>query len=193
MNRALGVENDSIGFKEKFDEKPQAKRGIVSTISAIYDPLGLISPVTLQAKAMVQRLCRLKIGWDDEIPEDLKQEWQSWQKTLSFIENISLRRCFIPNHFEDIKSIQLHIFSDGSEMGYGACAYLRVVDVEDNVDVSLVLVKSRLAPIKQQSIPCLELSGAVVACRLYRTIAEELEVPFTQTYFGQILQLFWGI
>lgn len=57
------------------------------------------------------------------------------------------------------------------------------MDVEDNVDVSLVLGKSILAPIKQQSIPRLELSGAVVACRLYRTIAEELEIPFTQTYF----------
>lgn len=63
------VENDSIGFKVKPDKKPLTKPGIVSTVSAIHGPLGLMSLVTLHTKALVQRLCRLNIGWDDQMPE----------------------------------------------------------------------------------------------------------------------------
>ena len=59
---------------------------------------------------------------------------------------------------------QLHLFGDGSELGYGACAYLRLVDTERNVNCSLVLGKSRLAPLKQTTILRLELSGVVRSC-----------------------------
>ena len=53
----------------------------------------------------------------------------------------------------------------------------------DNITCSLVMGKSRLAPIKQISIPRLELSGAVVACRLYRLLSDELELKLDQVTF----------
>jgi hypothetical protein len=90
---------------------------------------------------------------------------------LPCLENVRISRCFQPKYFRTLKNIQLHVFSDGSETGYGACAYLRITDENDNTACCLVLGKSRLAPIKQASIPRLELCGAVVSCRLY----EELE------------------
>ena len=94
-----------------------------------------------------------------------------------------MKRCFKPNDFGSIQSSQLHLFTDGSELAYGACAYLRLADQQGNISCSLVIGKARLAPIKQMSIPRLELSGAVLACRLYRFLTNELEIAIDQVTF----------
>ena len=185
--RALGinwdVNDDKIRFVVKIADRPFTRRGILSVVSSIFDPLGLVSPIMLRAKAIIQHLCRMKLGWDDEIPQVYQTEWQNWLGTLPHLQNISVNRCFKSQGFGDIKNAQLHLFSDGSELGYGASAYLRLVDVYDNVTCSLVIGKSRLAPIKQVSIPRLELSGAVVACRLYSLLSDELQIKLDQVNF----------
>ena len=68
-----------------------------------------------------------------------QSEWQNWLGTLPHLHNISVNRCFKPQGFGDIKNAQLHLFSDGSELGYGASAYLRLVNVYDNFTCSLVI------------------------------------------------------
>ncbi|XP_060593431.1 uncharacterized protein LOC132747884 [Ruditapes philippinarum] len=99
------------------------------------------------------------------------------------LEKLSVNRWYRPQGFGTVRNTQLHIFSDGSERGYGACAYLRFVDVHDNVHCSLAIGKSHLAPIKQMSIPRLELSGAVVGCRLFAMLSEELDMNFDHFTF----------
>ena len=74
----------------------------------------------------------------------------------------------------------MHIFSHGSELGYGACAYLRLVDDRGNITCSLVTGKSRIAPIKSLSITRLKLSGVVVAFRLYELLSDKLELKLVQ-------------
>ena len=54
------------------------KRTILSFVSSIFDPLGFICPVALIPKLIMQSLYRMKLDWDDEIPEDLDKQWQSW-------------------------------------------------------------------------------------------------------------------
>ncbi|CAG2225244.1 Tenascin-R,Ryncolin-2,Angiopoietin-related protein 1,Angiopoietin-related protein 6,Ficolin-3,Techylectin-5B,Ryncolin-1,Fibrinogen C domain-containing protein 1,Ficolin-2,Fibrinogen-like protein 1,Fibrinogen alpha chain,Tenascin,Ficolin-1,Fibrinogen-like protein A,Microfibril-associated glycoprotein 4,Ryncolin-3,Angiopoietin-related protein 2,Angiopoietin-4 [Mytilus edulis] len=124
------VNEDKIRFKVKLTDKPLTRRGILFIVSSIFDPLGLVSPVTLRAKAIVQNLCRL---------------------------------------------------NDGSELGYGACVYLRLVDGNDKITCTLVIGKARLASIKQMSIPRLELSGAVTACR--QILNDELEIKIDNVTF----------
>jgi hypothetical protein len=182
-NRALGiiwnVNEDKIKFKVKLDEQPVIRRGITSTISSIFNPLRLVSPITL----MLQDLCRQsKLGWDDTIPLEKQEEWLNWKTSLPELEKKSVPRCY---KSRDIltSDAQLHLFSDGSELGYGACAYLRLVDTEGKVNCSLVFGKSRLAPLKQTTIPRLELSGVVVACRLYEIIRDELEIKLNSVTF----------
>ena len=72
-DRALGinweVDEDKIKFMVKVADRPLTRRGILSIVSLIFDPLGLVSPITLRAKAIVQHVCRMKLGWDDEIPQ----------------------------------------------------------------------------------------------------------------------------
>ena len=102
---------------------------------------------------------------------------------LTHLENVSVKRCFKPQGFGTVQNAQLHLFSDGSELGYGACAYLRLVDDRGSITCSPVIGKSRLAPIKSVSIPRLELFGAVDVCRLYELLSDEFELKLDQVTF----------
>ena len=104
-DRALGinwdVNDDKIKFIVQVADRPFTRRGILSIVSSIFDPLGLVSPITLRAKAIVQDLCRKKLGWDDEIPLANQTEWKNWLATLPHLQNITVNRCFKPQGFLD--------------------------------------------------------------------------------------------
>ena len=93
--RALGVswfvETDSFGFKVNIKEKPCTRRGILSVVSSVYDPLGMAAPFILPAKLLLQDLCRKSLGWDDEIPSDYLSRWRVWLNGLpkSFVVHVS--------------------------------------------------------------------------------------------------------
>ena len=76
IERVLGVhwciETDTLQFQIELKDKPLSRRGILSTVSSIYDPLGLVAPVILQGKRILQELCRDGVGWDDKVPEDIR-------------------------------------------------------------------------------------------------------------------------
>ena len=73
IERTLGVhwlvESDTFGFKILLSDKPPTRRGILSTISSLYDPLGMVPPFLLTGKIILQDLCKLDIDWDDKIPD----------------------------------------------------------------------------------------------------------------------------
>ena len=54
------------------------RRGILSVVSSLFDPLGFVAPVILIAKLLLQNLCRLKLKWDDQIPAEVAKQWTSW-------------------------------------------------------------------------------------------------------------------
>ena len=184
--RTLGVQwnikSDMFEFTPHVKEKPSTKRGILSTVSSLYDPLGLVSPVTLTAKLILQQLCRQRIPWDEKIDEEIAQRWQEWLQTLPAIASISIPRCYRPPSFESART-ELHHFSDASERGYGAVSYLRFINDSGQTHCSIVTGKSRLAPLKSISVPRLELSAAVVAVRLNTMLDAELTIKVNKTFF----------
>ena len=93
---------------------------ILSVVSSIYNPLGFVAPFIFLAKTILQDMCRSKPRWDDQIPEDALQRWQTWLEMLPKLEEIVVDRCLKPANFGDIVSCQLHHFSDASQQGYGA-------------------------------------------------------------------------
>ena len=70
--RALGVywcvESDTFQMRITLHDTPLTRRGILSTISSIYDPLGFVAPVLLMGKQLLQELCRDRVDWDDPVP-----------------------------------------------------------------------------------------------------------------------------
>lgn len=100
--------------------------GILSTVSSIYDPLGILAPVVLSAKKILQDLCRKNLGWDDVVPDSAVQEWRSWLKELRQLESFKVDRCLKPVDFGKVISAQLHHFADACESGYGTVTSLSV-------------------------------------------------------------------
>ena len=187
IERALGVrwdvESDTFGFKISVKDKPPTRRGILSVVSSVYDPLGFAAPFTLPAKALLQDLCRKNLGWDDPISDEDLTRWRNWLDELPRLEDLKVDRCFKPIDFGEVASIQLHHFADASQHAYGAVTYFRVTNTNGEVHCSFLIGKSRLSPLKQLTIPRLELSAAVVATRLDKMLRKEIGIPIDQSIF----------
>ena len=187
IDRALGVswnlQNDTFIFSFKLKDKPLTRRGILSTISSMYDPLGFVSPFVLKGRILLQRLSARKYGWDDQLPDDIKDAWCDWKVKINQLENTSIRRCFKPKTFDDIEECSFHHFSDASEEGYGQCSYIRIVDVNGNIACTLIIGKSRVCPLKFVSIPRMELAAAVLSVKIASLIQKELAFSNTRHYF----------
>lgn len=182
LERALGVqwsiENDAFQFKIDVSSKPFTRRGILSTVSSIYDPLGFIAPVILSGKRILQELTRDNIDWDEPVPELLHQQWEKWVCTLPSLENLHIDRCYKPRDFGEVSTAELHNFSDASCHGYGQCSYLRLINSQHQVHCSFVMGKARVAPLRSITIPRLELTAALLSAKVSSVLKRELE--FTQ-------------
>ena len=185
--RALGVswlvETDALSFKVIIKEKPYTRRGILSVVSSVYDPLGMAAPFVLPAKLLLQDLCRKGLGWDDEIPCLHLSRWQAWLADLPKLSQLSMKRCVQGVDLGEVVTNEIHHFCDASQCAYGAVSYLRQVDSERQAHCSFLVGKSRLAPLKQMSIPRLELAAATVSVRLNRLLKNELEIPIDKITF----------
>ncbi|KAK9513134.1 hypothetical protein VZT92_026696 [Zoarces viviparus] len=195
VQRVLGVrwdvERDSFSFKVSLDEKPATRRGILSIVASLYDPLGFLAPFILQGKMVLQEMCQKGISWDEPLPSELKPRWESWVKDLANLEKIQIPRCFTPENFGKVLKVELHHFSDASSQGYGQCSYIRLVS-EDKVHCALIMGKARVAPTKIVTIPRLELTAAVISAAVSNMLKEELELSVDREYFWTDSQVVLG-
>ena len=160
-DRALGlqwrVEDDTFGFDILIPEKPHTLRGILSMVSSVYDPLGILAPLTIPAKQLLQQLCKQGYGWDEPIPTEQSKQWINWIQDLPKLSEFIVPRCIKPNNFGEPLSFQLHHFADASKIGYGAVSYFRMTNDQGEVQVCFIIGKARVAPLKQITIPRTEL------------------------------------
>ncbi|XP_076549197.1 uncharacterized protein LOC117611418 [Osmia lignaria lignaria] len=158
------------------DTKRVTKRIILSEIAKIFDPLGLVGPVIIQAKILMQRLWQLQTGWDESVSQELYLEWLRYRLELEQLVNIRVPRCTIVSKYN---RIELHGFSDASQEAYGACVYLRSEMKPGTWEVRLLCAKSRVAPLRSVSIPRLELCGALILVRLIKKVKESLPLTIS--------------
>ena len=72
------------------------------------------------------------------------------------------RRFEIGNNTNPGLKREFHGFCDASLNGYGACIYVKTIYKSEKISVKLLLSKSRVTPLKQETIPRLELLSALV-------------------------------
>ncbi|XP_033356900.1 uncharacterized protein LOC117237245 [Bombus vosnesenskii] len=184
--KTLGVlwnsSDDSILYSVEVKPTPSrvTKRIISSEIAKIYDPLGLLAPVIVRAKMLLQRIWSSKIDWDESLPIELHTEWERYYAQLPLLNNVRFPRKAI---IESAMEIELHGFCDASEKAYGACIYLRTLNTNGRVWTQLLTAKSKVAPLKCQTIPRLELSGALLLTSLMSTIQQALSHKITRTIY----------
>ena len=73
---------DTIGVRFPSETAEPTKRGILGKVARIYDPLGLVSPITLGGKLLYRDACNEKGAWDAQLPGDLTKRWVRWESEL---------------------------------------------------------------------------------------------------------------
>ncbi|XP_069366373.1 uncharacterized protein [Paralichthys olivaceus] len=171
---------DMLSYKTKSITYHQPTiRNIYRVLASQYDPLGYLTPFITRAKILVQDLWKQERGWDNIIKtESLLKQWQAWELELNNLPDIHFPRCYLPTCINSATSdSQMHVFCDASERVYGAVAYLRVEDNVENIHVSFIMARSRIAPKRQLSIPRLELCAALAGAQLAHLLSAELTIP----------------
>ena len=180
--KVLGInwdtDNDEIffNFAELYEfgrSLPVNKRSVLKLTAKIFDPLGFLSPFVIRLKMLFQVLCSEKIDWDQPLRGEMNKTWNLMFEELKPLGYVRIPRCYFNPGFSKT-DVQLHGFSDASERAYGAVVYIRVVYSDSRIETRLVASKTRVSPIKKQSIPRLELLGAVILSRLTRTVLKAL-------------------
>ena len=155
--------------------RPRTRRGLLSAVGSLYDPLGMIAPTILRGKQILQDLAKKQLTWDREIPKEERCSWNAWLNDISETYKLSMPRCIKPIIFKDIVSYEIHHFADASERAYGTVSYCRIVNTAGDIHCSFLMGKAHLAPLKAVTIPRLELMAAVTAVRVSALIADAVK------------------
>ncbi|XP_055701653.1 uncharacterized protein LOC129800934 [Phlebotomus papatasi] len=149
----------------------RTKRDLCAAAAKVFDPLGFICPVTINLKMMFQSLWLIpNLQWDDDLPDDTAKSYERVQTEFSLIQKIVIPRA-IPTQ-KDV--IEIHGFADASERAYGAVIYAKGMDADGNIEINIVIAKSKVAPLKPITIPRMELNAAVLLTQLVTKVKDSL-------------------
>ena len=150
--------------------------------------MGIFALFTMRMRMLLKSIW-IQFGrfWDEKITEEDGKVFFDWVAKMQTTKDTSLPRKYFS---ATPKNVQLHIFSDASLEAMCIVAYFRA-EVNDGIEISFVLGKCRIAPIKQLSIPPLELQAALYSVRLRTLIVREHDSRIDSvTLTGQIQSLF---
>ena len=153
------------------------KRSLLKIAAKIFDPMGCLSLFTINLKALFQELCLSKLPWDEELSGEPLEQYQKLMAKLHSLKGIGINRSFVLKG-EKLVKLELHAFSDASERAYASVVYLRTISETGDVTIHFIASKAKVSPIKQQSIPRLELLGAHLMAKLVSTIQSILSEEF---------------
>ena len=178
VQKCLGLKWDT--FDDTWNINPidveqciSTKREILKAISRFYDPLGHHSPVVIRAKCLLQDLWRQDIGWDELLHEKFIKQWHEIARDLHLASQVKLPRSLCLSNLS--ASQELHVFCDASQKAYGALAYLRQSNGDE---VNSIMSRTRVAPMKDQTFPRLELMATLVGSRMARFIQQQISQKF---------------
>ncbi|XP_029155926.1 uncharacterized protein LOC114928760, partial [Nylanderia fulva] len=124
-------ERDIFHFSSQLiNNSIKTKREVLSAISKLFDPLGLISPISIRAKLIMQGTWSSNLNWDDQLTHEIQQAWDAYADDLKEIHAIEIPRRVISS--SNANQFYLHAFCDASLKAYGACVYLQTIDNDNN-------------------------------------------------------------
>ena len=126
------------------EEIKLTKRGILSQITRLFDPIGF----TVRAKIGIQRLWQTGLEWDQELPTTVREEWIRFFQEMKNLNKVNVTFERPLTSLEVIKAATLCIFSDVSNEAFGACAYIRWQTKSNSFNIRFIAAKSRVAILK---------------------------------------------
>lgn len=165
--------SDAFAYKVRqlTTSETTTKRGILSNIAKLYDPLGWLAPLIIRAKILLQQLWITGMDWDAPVDSSTQSSWTEYCQQLPMLQKLSIPRWLGTKSKE---KLTLHGFSDASEKAYAATVYAVARDTT-TARASLLVAKSKVAPIKTISLPRLELCGALLLARLISQLIKEMD------------------
>ena len=174
--------------------EPMTKRNVLSLIAKIFDPLGLITPITTMLKVFMQKLFEIKLDWDEPLPKTLQSEWASLIADLESIGSLSVPRYYFGDLQGKPDKIELFGFCDSSETAYAAVVYAKITS-QGRTSVKLVMSKTRVTLLSRPTIPRLELLSCLILARLINAVKDALspicEVEISQCWTDSITAKYW--
>ena len=164
---------DTISLTSSKDESTSqlvTKCKVLQVSSKVNDPLGLLSPVTIRAKLLIQALWQQQLEWDEPLSPELSSQWHEVAQNIEAAAMITLPQCFFPSSEVQSTTPYLHVFADTSPKAYGAVSY-----ITSGNQCSLVMAKSRVSPLKKLTLPQLELMAALTGARLASSVSQALK------------------
>ena len=169
--------------REDFLNNPPSvitRRQFYSQIQALFDPIGLLSPLLLKSKILLRLTwedeCK-ELDWDSPLPQHIVKEIIKFFIELYELESVVFDRSLYPQ--EEVEGDPwLVTFSDGSIKAFAASVYIVWKLKSGGGWSALVVSKSKIAPKHRISIPRLELNGAVLSKRLTEFVSQCLNVKF---------------
>ena len=150
---------------------------MLQDISKILNLLGLAAPVVIRPKIFMQKLWMCKIGWDESLSEELCRGWKEIAADLKTATRHSIRWCYFTTPL--IHPI-VHYFADACQKAYDVVVFLFLQS-----EVCFITAKSCVAPLKELTLPHLELIAALVATRLTRFVLSSIPLKDPPSSFGQ--------
>ena len=185
--KCLGIlwhpKTDKLQFFHDRDEtEPNwTMRKISSRTSRLFDPLGLMSPLLLEGKLILQSLWREKLEWDEAVPTRLCKQYELWLRkaSTSYLSHIP-RRVKAPFRSDLEKLI---VFTDASSQAQAAVAYLWCSG-QDQQAGRLWAAKQKISSLnRSESISRLELEGAVMGVELAKNICRAMRWDLSNVLF----------
>nr|XP_054592946.1 uncharacterized protein LOC129159777 [Nothobranchius furzeri] len=185
--RSLGliweITKDTFTYSVATANKSFTRRGVLSSVNSVFDPLGLLAPVTIQGRALLRELTSECSDWDEPLPEDKQNRWEMWRNPLQVLRGLHVPRTYTSTSLSQAEHKELCLFSDASTKAIGAVAYLKAIQTDGRVEVGFIMGKAKLAPLSEPTIPRLELCAAVLAAEMADLIQDELDLDFDAVHF----------
>ena len=163
--------------------KSLTQRLVLSLVSKVSDPIGLVPPFTVGARLLLKDIWLVSgQHWDEELPKDTVERILEWSVELPKLAEITIPRSYFSGNF---KHLELQIFGDSSQEVFSAVAFLRAqvnTSIGPKIELAFVLGKARVAPMKVMTIQKLELQAALLAARLKKDICRALTVHVNKIY-----------
>lgn len=187
LNQSLGMawelNSDCFRFNIELAPKPYTRRGLLSTLNSVYDPLGFAAPLIICGKILLREITT-GCDWDEPLNPDFETKWDAWRCSLLSLRELTIPRMYLPESLSTSTDKHLCIYSDASEKAVSAVAYIKIQKDNDKVCTGFVMGKCKLAPTHGHTIPRLELCAALLAAELGETVTSALDVNFkTVQYF----------
>ena len=162
-------------------------------VSAVYDPIGLVTAFTIKARLLSKDIWRLSgQQWDDNLQDEIVTKFLEWSKELSTVNEITIPRTYF---CQTVETIELHVFGDSSQDAFSAVAFFRGKLINDHgvvTQLAFVFGKARVAHLKALFVPKLELPAALLAARLgdevFRALCLTIERIFMWSDNSTVLQ-----